>query len=106
MGSSQLAVRGGEVAEAYSFDIGLLAPESLGVRAARGALSASQLLEGFPAVEAQLAETVAASLPSSLAGDFVLMEWLGTFICSQPSERDRNLGLGWEQLLTVSGLLE
>lgn len=103
--SSQLVVRREQV-DAFSLDTGLLKSGGLVQRACQGALSGEQLLAGLPAVEAHVTE-ICAGLPRDLAGDYVLMEYLGGFVCHDGNGcGDITLGLGWERLLPTSELLD
>jgi hypothetical protein len=62
-------------------------------------LTATELNEGLRSVEEAMVDRMAA-LPRRLRGTFALVEWVGLFIASDPTERDKYMALGYEQRLS------
>jgi len=106
--SCQLAVcgEGGiDDPDCFSFENRVLAPGGLAERAAAGMLTATELNEGLRSVEEAMVDRMAA-LPRRLRGTFALVEWVALFIASDPTERDRSLGLGYERRLNRQQIIQ
>mmetsp|Transcript_135578 Transcript_135578/g.270482 ORF Transcript_135578/g.270482 Transcript_135578/m.270482 type:complete len:468 (-) Transcript_135578:186-1589(-) len=106
--SCQLAVcgEGGiDDPDCFSFDNRVLAPGGLAERAGAGMLTATELNEGLRSVEEAMVDRMA-GLPRRLRGSFAIVEWVALFIASDPTERDRSLGLGYERRLNRQQIIQ
>jgi hypothetical protein len=106
--SCQLAVcgEGGiDDPDCFSFDHRVLAPGGLAERATAAMLTAAELNEGLRSMDEVMVDCMA-GLPCRLRGTFALVEWVALFIASDPTERDRSLGLGYERRLNRQQIIQ